>query len=273
MLAYRDKSTKVREFLDSSIFLKPEPLSIPLDVPDREFIEHDTATDTLKCSICDTTHYTVEAFVWHVEGKRHVRNRSWKVFNDLENDPNLARMGDSKLGVPAEIECRGTCWFKCSLCECQFWDVESVQQHCLGRRHKGLLAMRHQSVVTRSMHSPMIIHTAAKIQAPMKPEFTETEIPLPKLPTRSISSHCVPEDRCYSSVPAIHKEQANENGTRTVVRACLASHPPPRHMPYTQAQFCADPEEQREILNRSMTARNRQIPPPPNYDPRRMKPI
>jgi hypothetical protein len=268
MLARVVEPTNARGCLDSSIFLKIGPPPIPADVPDRDFIVYDRATESLKCSICDTTHYDVDGFIWHTQGKRHIKNRGWKEFDDLDNDPSLARMGDPDRGVPPEIECRGVSWFKCSLCDCQLWEAETARQHCAGRRHRDLLVKHQRNIAARRIYNPIAIPVcSSQAQAHREEGLSVLKARTGLKTTGSDRPPCIYDEWNSSSrrilaEPPV-KQIQNDLGLQTKVFQ-------PSYNPYfDETSSNVDKGELGNLL--PSKHRLRLIPPPPNYDPRQAK--
>ena len=242
MFAHLDVPSGSRTLPESTTFFKAETQQIPMDMPEREFLAFDKFNDCFKCKVCGTTHFTVDAFEWHARGKRHAKNRLWKEFEDLEKDPTQARMGDPSLDVPEEVECRGSCWFKCSLCACQLYDPEAVRYHCLGRRHRDLLAKRRNNV-----------RTSLSQESSLRP-ISSNASSNPNITPMIFHRNCdYTGDSTFKSV----KSAICDLGQSRIVK--LEDFLPPIQSMKNEVDHLTTIRSCRPV---------RQIPPPPKYDPR-----
>lgn len=143
---------KLPERLDPKLFYQSMSKQPTRDIPGEEFLRENPETGYFDCTLCETSHGNIDCFVSHVLGKKHTSNAFWREYQLMDSDPTLARLGDAALGIPREIECRGTCWFKCGICDCVFYCAETVLDHCKGRRHTNAMK-NHQSAGNKAIHS------------------------------------------------------------------------------------------------------------------------
>ena len=107
----------------------PELPSVPYKV------EWDQRKGTFICLLCEREIGDKTYVDQHIKSKKHLSNIWWNQFEEADRNPGSATMGDPAIGIPKEIECRGSCWFKCSVCDVLMYNPDSVIQHCNGRRH------------------------------------------------------------------------------------------------------------------------------------------
>ena len=109
-------------------------LSLP-SVKPASTIVMNSYSGEFACQTCNMTFTSRTDVEQHVESRKHRNKLFWNEFELADQDSSMTRMGDPSRGIPNEIECRGVCWFRCSLCNVKMWDIDTVVQHCEGRRH------------------------------------------------------------------------------------------------------------------------------------------
>lgn len=233
--------------LDAKLFYQPADNQARTEVPGQEYLRENQGTGYFDCMLCETSHGNIDCFVNHVMGKRHTNNAFWREYQVMDSDPRFSRMGDNGLGIPEEIECRGTCWFKCSLCDCMFYCTETVLDHCKGRRHTGA----------------------------MKQHNRLREVPLTGLVARSsINAARISLNKGRTSPPPpFYPTEMKKGNSESIMRTIYT-------LPYDsvkplKSSFCANDNfascEEPVIYNedhRPKLISRRIVPPPPSYIPR-----
>ena len=91
---------------------------------------YDPVSEYMVCKPCKKKFYEIADMKTHLESEKHERCVHWAEWDRCQGDATLARCGDPARGIPAEIECRGEVWFKCTICNgADLWDEEQVRIH------------------------------------------------------------------------------------------------------------------------------------------------
>ena len=180
---YRDRDSPVGTFP----LKPPRYLELKSGVTvDPDLVVLNPETQYFECILCETQHPSVDCYIVHAKSRRHVNNKAWKEYEEMDMDPGKARMGDADLGLPPEIECRGSCWFKCTLCDCMLADSGSAAYHVVGRRHKQKLKRTTEGAQVPRPFRPAIpkqhLTQAVDQPIPMYP-ISDTPRPMPQLET------------------------------------------------------------------------------------------
>ena len=135
IMIYSDARRKERYSIASTA----TDCSVFCDSPAHLDLKWDPRTEFYMCELCGTKHIDMFSFEVHAKGRKHLCNLDWREYEEADRNPSSARMGDSELGIPAEIECRGSLWYRCSLCDCQLGGPDSIRSHCEGKKHRSAL--------------------------------------------------------------------------------------------------------------------------------------
>lgn len=215
------------------------------------------------CELCNTKHSTIECFTWHVQTKNHQKKVYWAEYDRLDNDPSTARMGATELGIPREIECRGTCWFKCSICDSPMYSIETVISHCRGRRHQSHL--KPSNFARRSSPARSMLEDMQMGSSPIdfrrsieRSEYSPSR-PSPEIRPR-IGSLCNDEYELQhrSSVLRVGPIDTDNSGYLGRGLSFTGRHSVSRY------SYSFDNGDQFKCIEQR---RWRAIPPPPNYHP------
>lgn len=189
-----------------------------------EFIVYNQEAQVYECELCRTSHPNRAGCVAHTASRRHVNQKAWREYEDMDKDPTKARMGDASLGVPSEIECRGAYWYRCSVCECMLPDPATAISHADGRRHKQNLHQKYSGVpnlsererrMMSSVPQSIPLRPSTLVKAPVirdgqgmsPPEYqSRYQSPLPAPPRRAPPGRCSSHE--VSSVFAPERQQA-----------------------------------------------------------------
>ena len=223
-----------------------------LDFMCQRDIKWDTTSGFYICELCESHLYDTSYIETHIRSRKHQSNLGWRDYEEADRDPSRARMGDSDLGIPSEIECRGACWYRCSLCECPLGDPESIRAHCAGKRHQAALKKSNSSLSESLMPTSMKFHYAECVSE-------------------------VASARKLSSTSTLIKPAISELTLKTYSEQDQRSHPNPCILPSAgwASPDSPMPESDYEGLAMSPLAEigsyklkgGRVIPPPPNYRP------
>ena len=131
----------------------------------------------LVCVLCDKRFWSMECASDHLQSARHLYALKQVAWKEFVSDPENSTMGNVHWGIPNEIECRGDSWFRCTVCECMLWCVDSILDHCKGRKHCEKLAC--EKLIRPAAQIALIAHPTVYTPSPIDSLPAPRAIPPP----------------------------------------------------------------------------------------------
>jgi hypothetical protein len=260
----------MRGSLDPSAYFSNTHTTTPQEVPEHKCLVFNPDSEYYKCILCDTSHASLSQFECHAAGRKHMKNLFWMEYDEMDKDDGCARMGDPDLGMPPEIECRGLCWFRCSVCETKFYDPQTALVHCESWRHKSRLRLYRPSSGTLPSSTVMRRDVSPRSKAQQAPPIASSFVQ-----GLSQNDHFRKVDYSTGMKDVISSEgmkltNENERESPSVMPTGIRSEYSISKFASKNAYPSSYPSVSNEFAEVRTTSlpRQRVIPPPPAYNPR-----